>query len=103
MFVHVVQSTTVLQLKFVCVCDHDGPVERLVGAEIPHICHRFGGMFVFCWRVVWLGFTRLCAEGGQLLQLPVFQRHFNQWDGGIRSVFSGSSNLASKIHGAGFS
>lgn len=69
------------------LCDHARVWERFIGAALPHLYHRSGGVPVFRWSRVWLGFTCVCPQGRGLLQLSVCQRHRSQWNTRFRSVW----------------
>jgi len=76
----------------VCVCeavrDHARPWLQLVGATLPHLCYRSGGMSVFRWSRVWMGFTCLHPEDRGLLQLSMCQHYRIQCNGCLRSVWN---------------
>lgn len=69
------------------LCDHARVWERFIGAALPHLHHRSGGVPVFRWSRVWLGFSCVCPQGRRLLQLSVCQRHRSQWNTRFRSVW----------------
>lgn len=66
--------------------DHAGAGEQALGPEGPHLHHRPGGVSVFCWSRVWMGFSGFRSEGGGLLHLHVCQHHNSQWNPIFRCV-----------------
>lgn len=75
-----VQVCDVLSSVSLSLCDHARVWERFIGAALPHLHHRSGGVPVFRWSRVWLGFSCVCPQGRRVLQLSVCQRHSSQWN-----------------------
>lgn len=68
----------------VSVWDH----AAVEGATLLHLCHGSGGVPVFRWSRVRMGFTCFCPEDGGVLQLSVRQHNRSQCNSGLRSVWS---------------
>lgn len=73
-------------LPCVTVWDHVG-FWQLGSSALSHLLYGSGGVPVFCWCSVWMGFSCLCPEDRGLLQLSLRQRHRSQWNTDPRSVW----------------
>ncbi|XP_029703386.1 solute carrier family 43 member 3b isoform X2 [Takifugu rubripes] len=74
----------------VCVSqgDHGAVWQEPERAALPHLRHGSGGVPVFRWSCVRVGFTGLCPQVRELLQLSVRQHNRKQRNPGLGSFYT---------------